>query len=84
MGTGLPAGVLGGSVSWVLLRGPAGILPTDWSPEVVQLCKKYQQQTVVAIDLAGDETIKDSSLFPGHVEAYEVGPVSRWGEAGIG
>uniref|UniRef100_A0A8C2P2S4 Adenosine deaminase n=1 Tax=Capra hircus TaxID=9925 RepID=A0A8C2P2S4_CAPHI len=32
----------------------------SWSPE----------QTVVAIDLAGDETIKGSSLFPGHVEAY--------------
>ncbi|XP_002721107.3 adenosine deaminase [Oryctolagus cuniculus] len=42
-----------------------------WSPEVVELCKKYRQQTVVAIDLAGDETITDSSLFPGHVEAYE-------------
>lgn len=42
-----------------------------WSPEVVELCKKYRQQTVVAIDLAGDETITDSSLFPGHVQAYE-------------
>ncbi|XP_037668397.1 adenosine deaminase isoform X1 [Choloepus didactylus] len=43
----------------------------EWSPEVVELCKKYRQQTVVAIDLAGDETIEGSSLFPGHVEAYE-------------
>uniref|UniRef100_A0A452GAR8 Adenosine deaminase n=1 Tax=Capra hircus TaxID=9925 RepID=A0A452GAR8_CAPHI len=42
----------------------------SWSPEVVELCKKYREQTVVAIDLAGDETIKGSSLFPGHVEAY--------------
>uniref|UniRef100_A0A8D0Q984 Adenosine deaminase n=1 Tax=Sus scrofa TaxID=9823 RepID=A0A8D0Q984_PIG len=42
-----------------------------WSPEVVELCKKYRQQTVVAIDLAGDETIEGSSLFPGHVQAYE-------------
>ncbi|XP_072489777.1 adenosine deaminase isoform X1 [Notamacropus eugenii] len=42
-----------------------------WSPEVVELCKKYRQQTVVAIDLAGDETIQDSSLFEGHVQAYE-------------
>lgn len=51
-----------------------GIPPTDWSPEVVELCKKYQQQTVVGIDLAGDETIEGSSLFPGHLKAYEVGP----------
>lgn len=54
-------------------RGPVGIPPTAWSPEVVELCKKYRQQTVVAIDLAGDETIEGSSLFPGHVQAYEVG-----------
>ncbi|XP_012513400.1 PREDICTED: adenosine deaminase isoform X2 [Propithecus coquereli] len=43
----------------------------NWSPEVVELCKKYRQQTVVAIDLAGDETLKGSSLLPGHVQAYE-------------
>lgn len=58
-------------------RGPAGISPTGWSPEVVELCKKYREQTVVAIDLAGDETIEGSSLFPGHVEAYAVGPGER-------
>ena len=51
----------------------------NWSLEVVELCKKYQHQTVVAIDLAGDETIQGSSLFPGHVQAYEVGPTGRWG-----
>ncbi|XP_037355164.1 adenosine deaminase [Talpa occidentalis] len=43
----------------------------DWSPEVVALCKKYREQGVVAIDLAGDETIPDSSLFQGHLQAYE-------------
>ncbi|XP_016074864.1 PREDICTED: adenosine deaminase [Miniopterus natalensis] len=43
----------------------------NWSPEVVELCKKYQQQTVVGIDLAGDETIQGSSHFPGHLKAYE-------------
>ncbi|XP_004586118.1 adenosine deaminase [Ochotona princeps] len=43
----------------------------EWSPEVVELCKKYRDQTVVAIDLAGDETIDGSSLFDGHREAYE-------------
>ncbi|XP_022448036.1 adenosine deaminase isoform X4 [Delphinapterus leucas] len=42
----------------------------SWSPEVVELCKKYRQQTVVAIDLAGDETIQGSTLFPEHVQAY--------------
>ncbi|XP_036085261.1 adenosine deaminase isoform X4 [Rousettus aegyptiacus] len=45
--------------------------PLHWSPEVVELCKKYQQRTVVAIDLAGDETLEGSSLFPGHVQAFE-------------
>nr|XP_020010465.1 adenosine deaminase isoform X2 [Castor canadensis] len=43
----------------------------NWSLEVLELCKKYHQQTVVAIDLAGDETIEGSSLFPGHKAAYE-------------
>uniref|UniRef100_G1PU04 Adenosine deaminase n=1 Tax=Myotis lucifugus TaxID=59463 RepID=G1PU04_MYOLU len=43
----------------------------SWSSEVVELCKKYRHQTVVGIDLAGDETIDGSSLFPGHVKAYE-------------
>ncbi|KAF6087270.1 adenosine deaminase [Phyllostomus discolor] len=42
-----------------------------WSEEVVELCKKYRYQTVVGIDLAGDETIPGSSLFPGHLKAYE-------------
>lgn len=46
---------------------------SGWSLEVLELCKKYNQKTVVAMDLAGDETIEGSSLFPGHVEAYEVG-----------
>ncbi|KAK2504031.1 hypothetical protein MC885_020813 [Smutsia gigantea] len=49
----------------------------NWSLEMVELCKKYRQQTVVAIDLAGDETIQGSSLFPGHVKAYEVGPAGQ-------
>ncbi|NWS50406.1 ADA deaminase, partial [Probosciger aterrimus] len=41
-----------------------------WSPEVVELCKKYQNNSVVAIDLAGDESLKveDSSE---HKKAYE-------------
>ncbi|KAM5303998.1 adenosine deaminase isoform 2-T2 [Glossophaga mutica] len=43
----------------------------NWSPEVVELCKKYRHQTVAGIDLAGDETIEGSSLFPGHLKAYE-------------
>lgn len=43
----------------------------SWSLEVLELCKKYHQKTVVAMDLAGDETIEGSSLFPGHMEAYE-------------
>ncbi|XP_048205437.1 adenosine deaminase isoform X2 [Perognathus longimembris pacificus] len=43
----------------------------SWSLEVLELCKKYHQNTVVAIDLAGDETIAGSSLFPGHMMAYK-------------
>lgn len=71
----------GGSLLGAANRGWGGISPADWSPEVVELCKKYRHQTVVAMDLAGDETIEGSSLFPGHVKAYEVGPAGRrWGE----
>uniref|UniRef100_A0A8C0QPL6 Adenosine deaminase n=1 Tax=Chelonoidis abingdonii TaxID=106734 RepID=A0A8C0QPL6_CHEAB len=40
-----------------------------WSLEVVELCKKYQNNTVVAIDLAGDELV--SETFPEHRKAYE-------------
>ncbi|OXB54960.1 hypothetical protein ASZ78_006124 [Callipepla squamata] len=40
----------------------------SWSLEVVELCKKYQNNTVVAVDLAGDELLKTSS---DHKEAYE-------------
>lgn len=75
----------GSSLLGAANRGPAGISPTDWSSEVVELCKKYQQQTVVAVDLAGDETIEGSSLFPGHVKAYEAGLGEGAGrEAGTG
>uniref|UniRef100_A0A8D0HC10 Adenosine deaminase n=1 Tax=Sphenodon punctatus TaxID=8508 RepID=A0A8D0HC10_SPHPU len=41
----------------------------NWSMEVVELCKKYQNNSVVAIDLAGDESLNLSS--PGHKAAYE-------------
>lgn len=38
--------------------------------EVFELCKKYQNDGVVALDLAGDESINcESSL---HCKAYEV------------
>ncbi|XP_069607347.1 adenosine deaminase isoform X1 [Ranitomeya imitator] len=42
----------------------------NWSLEVVELCKKYQNDTVVAIDLAGDESL-NLEAAPGHREAYE-------------
>ncbi|XP_006132312.2 adenosine deaminase [Pelodiscus sinensis] len=41
----------------------------SWSLEVVELCKKYQNNTVVAIDLAGDELVAET--FPEHRQAYE-------------
>uniref|UniRef100_A0A667Z2A8 Adenosine deaminase n=1 Tax=Myripristis murdjan TaxID=586833 RepID=A0A667Z2A8_9TELE len=42
----------------------------NWSMEVVELCKKYHQEGVVAIDLAGDESL-NSEACPGHRKAYE-------------
>ncbi|KAA8591453.1 hypothetical protein FQN60_002396 [Etheostoma spectabile] len=41
-----------------------------WSMDVVELCKKYQHQGVVAIDLAGDESL-NCEANPGHRRAYE-------------
>ncbi|XP_074867466.1 adenosine deaminase [Carettochelys insculpta] len=41
----------------------------SWSMEVVELCKKYQNDTVVAIDIAGDELV--AGTFPEHRKAYE-------------
>lgn len=51
-----------------------------WSPEVVELCKKYRNNTVVAIDLAGDESLKVEDTS-GHKEAYEVCRISFLKEA---
>uniref|UniRef100_A0A8C5QCM3 Adenosine deaminase n=1 Tax=Leptobrachium leishanense TaxID=445787 RepID=A0A8C5QCM3_9ANUR len=42
----------------------------NWSAEVVELCKKYKNNTVVAIDLAGDESL-NCEAYPGHRKAYE-------------
>ncbi|XP_069808682.1 adenosine deaminase-like isoform X2 [Dendropsophus ebraccatus] len=42
----------------------------NWSLEVVELCKKYQNDTVVAIDLAGDESL-NLEAAPGHRMAFE-------------
>ncbi|CAH2302904.1 adenosine deaminase [Pelobates cultripes] len=42
----------------------------NWSVEVVELCKKYKNDTVVAIDLAGDESL-NCEAYPGHKKAYE-------------
>ncbi|XP_057175265.1 adenosine deaminase isoform X2 [Triplophysa rosa] len=41
-----------------------------WSMDVVELCKKYRKDGVVAIDLAGDESMKCES-YPGHKKAFE-------------
>ncbi|XP_068768080.1 adenosine deaminase isoform X1 [Struthio camelus] len=42
----------------------------SWSPEVVELCKKYRNNSVVAIDLAGDESLKVDTSSE-HRKAYE-------------
>ena len=39
--------------------------------KVVELCKKYRHEGVVAIDLAGDESL-NLEADPGHRMAYEV------------
>lgn len=42
----------------------------NWSMEVVELCKKFHKDGVVAIDLAGDESMNCES-YPGHKKAFE-------------
>ncbi|XP_067302235.1 adenosine deaminase [Pseudorasbora parva] len=42
----------------------------NWSMEVVELCKKYSKDGVVAIDLAGDESM-NCEACPGHRRAFE-------------
>ncbi|XP_028264885.1 adenosine deaminase [Parambassis ranga] len=42
----------------------------SWSMDVVELCKKYRHEGVVAIDLAGDESL-NCLANPGHRRAYE-------------
>uniref|UniRef100_A0AAQ5XF56 Adenosine deaminase n=1 Tax=Amphiprion ocellaris TaxID=80972 RepID=A0AAQ5XF56_AMPOC len=42
----------------------------NWSMDVVELCKKYRHEGVVAIDLAGDESL-NCEANPGHRRAYE-------------
>ncbi|KAK0146842.1 Adenosine deaminase [Merluccius polli] len=42
----------------------------SWSMNVVEMCKKYRHEGVVAIDLAGDESL-NCEAYPGHRMAYE-------------
>ncbi|XP_074499487.1 adenosine deaminase [Sebastes fasciatus] len=42
----------------------------SWSMDVVELCKKYHHKGVVAIDLAGDESL-NIEANPEHRKAYE-------------
>lgn len=39
--------------------------------DIVELCKKYRHNGVVAIDLAGDESL-NCKAYPDHRRAYEV------------
>lgn len=41
----------------------------SWSMEVLELCKKYRDDGVVAIDLAGDESL-NTQANPEHKDAY--------------
>ncbi|KAL4646226.1 adenosine deaminase [Arapaima gigas] len=42
----------------------------NWSMEIVDMCRKYHNDGVVAIDLAGDESL-NAEAQQGHREAYE-------------
>ncbi|XP_038162560.1 adenosine deaminase [Cyprinodon tularosa] len=42
----------------------------SWSMDVVELCNRYRNEGVVAIDLAGDESL-DCCAYPEHKQAYE-------------
>ncbi|XP_062897495.1 adenosine deaminase [Mobula hypostoma] len=42
----------------------------EWSAEVVRLCKKYRNEGVVGIDLAGDESLS-TDVHSGHGKAFE-------------
>uniref|UniRef100_A0A8C3A306 Adenosine deaminase n=1 Tax=Cyclopterus lumpus TaxID=8103 RepID=A0A8C3A306_CYCLU len=55
----------------------------NWSMDVVELCKKYQQGGVVAIDLAGDESL-NSEANPEHRKAYEAVEVLKAERVGHG
>lgn len=44
--------------------------------DVVELCKKYRNDGVVAIDLAGDESL-NCEAYPDHRRAYEVSTVNH-------
>uniref|UniRef100_A0A8C2DGQ5 Adenosine deaminase n=1 Tax=Cyprinus carpio TaxID=7962 RepID=A0A8C2DGQ5_CYPCA len=55
----------------------------NWSMEVVELCKKYRQDGVVAIDLAGDESLSCES-HPGHKRAFEAVEVLKAERIGHG
>lgn len=44
--------------------------------DIVELCKKYRNDGVVAIDLAGDESL-NCKANPEHRNAYEVGACSE-------
>ncbi|KAG8447060.1 hypothetical protein GDO86_014491 [Hymenochirus boettgeri] len=44
-------------------------LTPGWSSDVVQLCKKYRNDTVVAIDLAGDGLKNEA--HPDHLKAFK-------------
>ncbi|XP_020383045.1 adenosine deaminase [Rhincodon typus] len=42
----------------------------EWSAEIVSLCKKYRNEGVVGMDLAGDESL-NCKINSGHCNAYE-------------
>lgn len=48
------------------------ILFSEWSLEILSLCKEFSSDGVVGIDLAGDEIQGGIPAMKGHIKAFKV------------
>ena len=48
------------------------ILFSEWSLEILSLCKEFSSEGVVGIDLAGDEILGEIPAMKGHINAFKV------------
>lgn len=45
--------------------------PTDWSLEIVDLCKEFRNHDVVGLDIAGDESMGEIPAIKEHIMAFQ-------------